>query len=263
MTMQFAGRSVLLTGASRGIGRATAIQLAQSGADVAINYWATDEVQRQEATDVATEIESLGRRALLLEADVSDRESVDEIVGRTVETFGKLDHFVACACYSDRQRMLVAEMEGFQRTIDVTMWGAFHGLRAAAAQMVAQGQGGSIVIVSSPRAFMPHPGSMAYNMAKAAVDQMIRTAATELTSERIRVNGIHPGWIDTPGERKFLSEAALARHAAELPWGRLGTADEVARAILFMLSDDADYMTGSFMKVDGGISLPMWAKKNG
>ena len=95
---------------------------------------------------------------------------------------------------------------------------------------------------------MPHPGSMAYNMAKAAVDQMIRTAATELTAERIRVNGIHPGWIDTPGERKFLSEAALKRHAAELPWGRLGQSAEIARAILFLLSDDADYMTGKFLE---------------
>jgi glucose 1-dehydrogenase len=261
MTMQFAGRSVLITGGSRGIGRATAIQLAQNGADVAINYWAPDDAQRQEAAEVAAEIESCGRRALLLEADVSDQTAVEDVVSRTVETFGRLDHFVACACYSDRQRMLSAEMEGFHRTIDVTMWGAFHGLRSAAAQMVAQGDCGSIVIVSSPRAFMPHPGSMAYNMAKAAVDQMIRTAATELTAERIRVNGIHPGWIDTPGERKFLSEASLARHAAELPWGRLGTADEIARAILFLLSDDADYMTGSFLKVDGGITLPMWAKK--
>ena len=91
----------------------------------------------------------------------------------------------------------------------------------AAGLMVARGEGGSIVIVSSPRAFMPHPGSMAYNMAKAAVDQMIRTAATELTGERIRVNGIHPGWIDTPGERKFLSEAALKDSLGRLDASRV------------------------------------------
>ena len=101
---------------------------------------------------------------------------------------------------------------------------------------------------------------MAYNMAKAAVDQMVRTAATELTGDRIRVNGVHPGWIDTPGERKFLSEAALERHAAELPWARLGRPQEIARGIAFLLSDAADYMTGSFLKIDGGITLPMWAK---
>ncbi len=258
--MNFQNRKILITGGSRGIGRATALEIAKQGADVAINFWAADQPQRREAEMVAAEIESLGRRVLLCEADVSDQAAVEELVQQTVAEFGRLDHFVACACYSDRQRMLAADMAGFHRTIDVTMWGAFHGLRAAAAQMVAQGGGGSIVIVSSPRAFMPHPGSMAYNMAKAAVDQMVRTAATELTGERIRVNGIHPGWIDTPGERKFLSEAALERHAAELPWGRLGQPEEIARAILFMLSDDAEYMTGSFMKVDGGITLPMWAK---
>lgn len=259
--MSFDGRSALITGASRGIGRATALELARRGADVAINFLASNDEQRREAEETAREIERLGRSVLTLEADVSDQAAVESLVAQTVAEFGRLDFFVACACYSDRQRMVKAEMEGFRRTIDVTMWGAFHGLRAAAQQMIGQGDGGSIVIVSSPRAFMPHPGSMAYNMAKAAVDQMIRTAAIELAPQRIRVNGIHPGWIDTPGERKFLSEEALAEHAAALPWGRLGRAEEIAGGIAFLLSEDADYMTGSLLKMDGAITLPWWAMR--
>ena len=152
-------------------------------------------------------------------------------------------------------------MEGFRRTIDVTMWGAFYGLRAAAQQMIQQKEGGSIVIIGSPRAVVPHPGSMAYNMAKAALDQMMRAAAIELASERIRVNCIHPGWIDTPGERKFITEEALAEYAAALPWGRLGRSEEIARGIAFLLSEEADYMTGSTLKIDGGITLPWWARE--
>ncbi len=259
-TTDFSGRNVLITGASRGIGRATALELARRGADVAVNYFATDDAEHREAEQVIAEIKALGRRGLLSHGDVSDQAFVEASLRDAVDSLGPLHYFVACACYSDREWMLDADMQGFERTIDVTMWGAFYGLRAAASQMVAQGAGGSIVIVSSPRAFMPHPGSMAYNMAKAAIDQMVRTAATELAGERIRVNGIHPGWIDTPGERKFLSETALARYADDLPWGRLGEPSEIACGIAFLLSDAADYMTGSFLKIDGGITLPWWAK---
>src|SRR6187401_2009541 len=101
-------------------------------------------------------------------------------------------------------------MTGFRRTIDVTMWGAFYGVRASAQQMIKQGKGGSIVVVSSPHAVIPIPTAMAYNMAKAAIDHMARTAAIELVSHRIRVNLVHPGWIDTPGERKHFTEDQIA-----------------------------------------------------
>ena len=257
--MKFAGKNALVTGASLGIGRAVAIKLAQQGANVAINFRS----HRDQAEEVRAEIEKLGRKAILVQADVSDQKSVEGIVAQTVRDFGSLDVFVSNAVYSDRERMIDAEMEGFKRTIDVTMWGAFFGVRASAQQMVKQGKGGSIVVVSSPHAVIPIPTAMAYNMAKAAIDHMARTAAIELAPHRVRVNIVHPGWIDTPGERKFFSENQISSGASKLPWGRRGTPEEIAGAITFVLSPDCDYMTGSTLTIDGGVSLPWWSNRDG
>lgn len=255
--MRFAGRNALVTGASRGIGRSVALALAREGANVAINFRSHPE----EAEEVAKEIRALGRKAIPVQADVADYDAVEQMVAKTVEAFGSLDHFVSNAAYSDRQLMVEADLKGFRRTIDVTMWGAFNGLRTSALQMVKQGKGGSIVIVSSPHAVIPIPTAMAYNMAKAAIDHMTRTAAIELIGQRIRVNAFYPGWIDTPGERKFFTEEQIQKGAQNLPWKRLGTPDEIAKGILFCLSDDADYMTGSTMTMDGGVSLPWWSNR--
>jgi glucose 1-dehydrogenase len=257
--MKFAGRNALITGASLGIGRALAIELAREGANVAINFRS----HREKAEEVKAEVEKLGRKALLLQADVADQAAVEKMVAETVRAFGSLNHFVSNAAYSDRQLMLEADMAGFRRTIDVTMWGAFYGLRASSQQMARQGKGGSIAIVSSPHATIPIPTSMAYNMAKAAIDHMARTAAIELVSHKIRVNIFYPGWIDTPGERKFFSEEQLKVGGQKLPWGRLGTPEEIARGIAFILSDDCDYMTGSIMSMEGGVSLPWWSNRGG
>ena len=102
---------------------------------------------------------------------------------------------------------------------------------------------------------------MAYNMAKAAIDQMARTAATELLQDRIRVNILYPGWTDTPGERKFLDDENIRKAAAGLPWGRLATSEEVARAVLFLAEPGSDYITGTVLHVDGGLFLPWWSKR--
>jgi glucose 1-dehydrogenase len=103
---------------------------------------------------------------------------------------------------------------------------------------------------------MAMPGAMAYNMAKAANDQMARTAACELAQHRVRVNIIHPGWIDTPGERKFFSEQTLQTESAKLPWGRLGKPVEIGRGVVFLCREDSEYITGSTLTIDGGIQLP-------
>jgi len=256
--MDLKGRNALVTGASRGIGKGCAIEMARAGANVAINYFS----HADEAEAVANEIRSFGGKAIALQGDVSNQKRVEEMVAETAAAFGSVDLFVSNAVYSDRQLMLEADLDGFRRTIDVGMWGAFYGLRAAAMQMVKQGGGGSIVVISSPHAVIPIPTAMAYNMAKAAIDHMSRTAAIELAPHRIRVNIVHPGWIDTPGERKFFTEEQLAAGGAKLPWKRLGRPEEIGKSVAFILSDDADYMTGSTITVDGGVSLPWWSNRS-
>ena len=254
MTQPLDGQVALVTGASSGIGRATALLLAEAGADVAINDLKKD-------TNLADEIRALGRRALLFEGDVADQAVIEYIVVRLVVEWGRLDALVANAFYSNEAPFHTADMAGFRRTIDVTMWGAFYALRAAANQMIRQGRGGSVVVVSSPHAREAVPNSMAYNMAKAAVDQMARTAAVELLTHRIRVNIVHPGWTDTPGERKYFSEETIQREAARLPWGRLAKPEEIGRGILFLLDPASDYVTGSTLTIDGGLQLPWWSKR--
>jgi glucose 1-dehydrogenase len=202
------------------------------------------------------------RKALLLQADVSDQQQVEGMVTRTVAEFGSLDLYASNAAYSDRELMIDAEMDGFRRTVDVTMWGAFYGVRAAAQQMVKQGQGGSICVVSSPHAVIPIPTAMAYNMSKAAIDHMARTAATELATHKIRVNIVHPGWIDTPGERKFFTEEEIAAGVRPLPMQRMGKPEEIATAVCYVLSEDAAFMTGSTLTIDGGVGLPWWSNRS-
>jgi glucose 1-dehydrogenase len=256
------GRAALVTGASKGIGLATAVALAEAGASVAFNFRS----EPHEAAEAVARIERQGGRAILLAGDVADQQTVERLVAATVAAFGRLDIAVSNAAYSDRAPFLEADMAGFRRTVDVTMWGPLYLVRAAAGQMVSQpdpGRGGrgSIVVVSSPHAYRPIPLSMAYNMSKAAIDQMARTAAIELVEHRIRVNIVTPGWIDTPGERKFFSEDDIRRAGAKLPWQRLGTPEEIARGVVFLCDPASDYITGSWLTIDGGITLPWWANK--
>ncbi|HEV3415601.1 MAG TPA: SDR family oxidoreductase [Pirellulales bacterium] len=254
--MSLLGKTALVTGASRGIGRGVAIGLAQAGADVAINYHSHPE----EAESAAEEVRRAGRRAVTISADVADHEVVEEMVRRVIAEFGRLDVAVSNAVYSDREPFYEADLAGFKRTVDVTMWGAFHLLRAAARQMIAQGGGGTIVFISSPHAYVPVPRSMAYNMSKAATDQMARTAAIELIDHRIRVNTIHPGWIDTPGERKFVTEDQIRQFGEKMLWKRLGRPDEIARGVVFLCDPASDYINGAELLIDGGNTLPWWAK---
>lgn len=257
MQFDFRGKNALVTGSSKGIGRAVAIELAKGGANVTVNYSSS----RADAEEVGHVIEQAGGKALLVGCDVSDQSAVENMVQQTVDTFGGLDIFVSNAAYSDRELMVEADMKGFRRTIDISMWGAFYGLRASAQQMIKQGRGGAMTVVSSPHALVAFPTAMAYNMSKAAIDHMARTAAMELIRYGIRVNIFHPGWIDTPGERKFFTEDQLEAGAQALPMHRLGTSEEMAVGICFTLSNHAAYMAGSTMTMDGGVQLPWWSKR--
>jgi len=251
------GKVALVTGASLGIGRAIAIEMAQEGADVAINYRSHIE----EAQEVARAVEAMGRRALICQADVADREAVEKMVAATVSNLGSLDIAVANAGMSIRQPVVEAEWSNILRTIEVNQFGTFHTCQFAARQMVAQcgagRMGGKILIISSILEEIAPATSSAYNMAKAAINHLGRTMALELSRYHINVNMINPGWIDTPGERAFVDDATIKASGKRIPWGRLGTSEDIAHASVFLCSDDADYITGSTLRIDGGFVLGM------
>jgi glucose 1-dehydrogenase len=250
-----AGKVALITGASQGIGRGIALCLAAEGADIVVNYRS----HRDEARKVVEAVEGMGCRALAWQADVAQRDAVAAMVAGAVEAFGRLDIAVANAAHSVREPVVEASWENVERIIQVSQFGVFHTCQLAARQMVAQAEagegGGKIVIISSILEEMPAAGSAAYNMAKAAINHLGRTMAAELARYQINVNMVNPGWIDTPGERQFASEEQLREGGKRTPWGRLGTPDDIGKAVAFLASDDADYITGATLRVDGGFLL--------
>jgi glucose 1-dehydrogenase len=252
------GKVALVTGASSGIGRAAALALAEAGADVALNYLSAPADAESAADAIRTRF---GRRALLFPLDISDQPAVERMADAVARELGGIHLFVSSAAYSDREPFLTADMANFRRTVEVSLWGAFNGLRACGRHMVAQKQGGAAVIVSSPHAQIAFPHCMAYNIAKAGLDMMMKTAATELLPHGIRVNAVYPGWTDTPGERKFFDEATIREAAKGLPMGRMATAEEIAAGIRFLCEPASAYMTGSVLHLDGGLFLPWWSKR--
>ena len=250
-----AGKVALITGASQGIGRGIALCLASEGADIVVNYRS----HRDEACKVVEAVEEMGCRALAWQADVAQRDAVAAMVAGAVEAFGRLDIAVANAAHSVRGTVVEASWENVERVIQVSQFGVFHTCQLAARQMVAQAEagedGGKIVIISSILEEVPAAGSAAYNMAKAAINHLGRTMAAELARYRINVNMVNPGWIDTPGERQFASEEQLHEGGQRIPWGRLGTPDDIGKTVAFLASDDADYITGATLRVDGGFLL--------
>ncbi len=247
------GQVAVVTGAGRGIGRAIALAVARAGADVAVN----DLPESETLQSVVQECQALGVRSMAMPADLGDRQQVEDGINQVVEQLGGLDVAISNAAYSDRELFHEADLSGFERTIQVTMWGPFYLVRAASRHMIAQKRGGSIVIVSSTHATRPIPGAMAYNMSKAAVEQMAKTAATELTEHRIRVNALRPGWVDTPGERKFFTEENLENLGTGLPMGRLGKPEEIAHGAVFLCDPASESINGSVLTMDGGIQLPV------
>lgn len=249
--MKLLGKSGLVTGAARGIGRGCAMELARAGADVAIN----DRDRSPDAESLAAEITALGCRAVIVEGDAFEHASCADIVQRAIAALGKIDILVSNPAFSRRGDFLDYEPDLFHKTLRGTLAGGFSMSQAVSRHMVERGGGGKIVFISSVHAEMPYVRSVAYNAAKAGLNHMARTIAAELLPHRINVNVIEPGWIDTPGEHITFGAEVIEREGKKLPWGRLGRPDEIGRVAVFLSSEDADYITGTSLVVDGGFVL--------
>ncbi|HET6575959.1 MAG TPA: SDR family oxidoreductase [Fimbriiglobus sp.] len=249
--MKLLGKTALVTGAARGIGRGCAVELARAGADIVVN----DRDRTPEAEALVADIQALGRQAALVEGDVFDRASCESVVARAVVALDRLDALVSNPAYSRRGDFLDYDPDVFEKVMKGTLFGGFHMSQLVARHMVARGGGGKIVFISSIHARIPFARSVAYNAAKVGLTHMAKTIAAELLPYRVNVNVIEPGWIDTPGEHATFGSEVIARAGASLPWGRLGTPEDIGKAAAFLCSEDADYITGTELVVDGGLCL--------
>lgn len=255
MQIDLSGRVAVVTGSSRGIGRAIAVELARSGADVVVNYRSHPD----EGEETADAIRELGRRAVVVGGDVAERATSERLVEAAVGELGRLDIMVPNAARSVRKPTVELTPDEVALTWNATLWHCFHAAQLAAQAMLRQRQGGRIIFISSVHAYVAYPTSLAYNSAKAGVNHMAKTMAAELAGDGILVNSVEPGWIDTRGERQFYTEEQLNEMGRDLPLGRLGRAEEIAWMVVFLASDKADYITGSILRVDGGFVLPRQA----
>jgi len=249
--MKLAGQVAVITGGARGIGAAAALELARHGADISF----CDILPRTDAEHTIRQIEELGRKVLFFQAGAGDRPAMERMFTETAEQLGRIDILVNNAAKSIRKPLLELDTADVEQVWNVILWGTFHCSQLAARRMVTQGHGGNIVMISSVHASRAFPNSTAYNGAKAAVNHMALTWAAELAQYRIRVNAIEPGWIDTPGERTFYTEEQIREEGRKLPLGRLGTPQEIANVVRFLVSDDGSYITGTVLRADGGVAL--------
>jgi 3-oxoacyl-[acyl-carrier protein] reductase len=240
------GRTALVTGGGRGIGRGIVLAFAREGADVAINY--RRDAEAAEAT--ASEVRALGRRAVTVQADVADREAVERMVEEAITFLGHLDVAVANSGVASRVAP-VAQVDPaeWRRVLATDLDGAFWTARAAIPHVVARR--GAFLFVGSIGADLAGAGGAPYHVAKAGVNALTKVLAREVASAGVRVNCIAPGVVRSEmGERllRFHGEAVLAG----IPLGRAGEPDDIGRAAVFLASDDAAWITGKVLRVDGG-----------
>ncbi len=246
--MKLDGKAALVTGAGRGIGKGCAIELARNGANLIVN----DRPGSPDLQTTADEIREMGRHCTAIEADVFSRDGCDGLVTRAIDATSRIDILISNPAVGHRCDFLDYDAADFERVVQGTLIGGFNMSQLVARHMIERGGDGKIVFISSVQAEMPISGCIAYGAAKAGLNHMTRTISVELSEHRINVNAIQPGWIDTPGEHIAFSEEVIEREGKKLPWQRLGTPADIGRAAAFLASDDADYVTGTIMTVDGG-----------
>ena len=241
------GQTAIVTGASRGIGKAIAIFLAKEGAEVIINYSSSLE----NANKVVSEINSFGGKAYPLQADISNENSVNELIKTVLEKNNKIDVLVNNAGITKDGLLMRMKTDDWQKVLDLNLSGVFYCTRAVSRQMLKQKKG-RIINITSVVGLMGNPGQANYSAAKAGVVGLTQSAAKEFASRGITVNAVAPGFISTDMTKDLNSESILSA----IPLGRFGKPEDVAGAVRFLAADpSAAYITGQVIQVDGGMVM--------
>jgi glucose 1-dehydrogenase len=245
-------KNVLVTGGSSGIGQAIAIRFAQEGANVAINY----RKSADEAEQTLAQISQNGGKHILIQGDVAKEEDVVRMVETTIAELGGLDILINNAGIQASADSTDVTAESFDRIIGVNLRGAFLCARDAIKHFLATNKPGAIVNVSSVHQIIPKPRFVSYSISKGGMQNLTRTLALEYAGRGIRVNGIGPGATVTPINRAWIDDPEKrAMVESHIPMGRAGTAEEMAAVTVFLCSDEAAYITGQTLFVDGGLTL--------
>jgi 3-oxoacyl-[acyl-carrier protein] reductase len=243
------GKSAIVTGGSRGIGRAIAIRLATQGADVAFSFRGNEAA----AKETAAAIEALGRKALAIQADVSQPESAEAVVKAALEAFGKVDILVNNAGITRDDLLMRMSVDDFRAVLETNLFGAFYATKAVTRPML-RAKSGRIVNITSVSGQAGQMGQANYSSAKAGLIGLTKATARELASRGITCNAVAPGMVTTE-LTKDLAEPLVTEIVARTPLGRFGTPEEIGAAVAFLVSDEAAFITGQVLAVDGGLVM--------